>query len=235
MRLGGTSKSQRASMTSSPLFMRVAESMVILRPIDHVGWLSASAGVMEAKLSRGQGAERPAGRGEDEAAHFRRRAPVQALVQRAVLAVDGQQAASAGPRLRDHQLARHHQRLLVREGHVLAGFERAVGRHQADRAHRGRHHHVRVGMGGHGHRSLFPDADGQPRDVHPAGQVLARGGGGHRHHLRPIPRDLLREPLDVGARGEAHDRESIGKRVHHAQDVASHRTRRPENGDAFFH
>ncbi len=41
-------------MTSSPLFIRVAESMVILRPIDHVGWLRASAGVMAAKVSRGR-------------------------------------------------------------------------------------------------------------------------------------------------------------------------------------
>ena len=33
----GRPKSQRASMTSSPLFMSVAESTVILAPIFHVG------------------------------------------------------------------------------------------------------------------------------------------------------------------------------------------------------
>ena len=143
MRSGGTSKSQRASMTSSPLFMRVAESMVILRPMDQVGWLSASAGVIASKVSRGARAEGAAGRGEHEPPHLFRPAAVQALVQRAVLAVDGQQAAAAGARLRDHQLARHHQRLLVGEGHVLARLQRAVGRHQADRAHRRRHHQSR--------------------------------------------------------------------------------------------
>ncbi len=42
MRLGGTSNSQRASMTSSPLFISVAESMVIFGPIFQVGWRSAS-------------------------------------------------------------------------------------------------------------------------------------------------------------------------------------------------
>ena len=47
-------KSQRASMTSSPLFMRVAESMVIFGPMDQVGWLSASSGVIPAKVSRGR-------------------------------------------------------------------------------------------------------------------------------------------------------------------------------------
>ena len=34
---GTRSKSQRASITSSPLFMSVAESTVILAPIFHVG------------------------------------------------------------------------------------------------------------------------------------------------------------------------------------------------------
>src|SRR5438270_454073 len=36
-----TSKSHFASITSRPLFMSVAESMVTLPPIDHVGWDSA--------------------------------------------------------------------------------------------------------------------------------------------------------------------------------------------------
>ncbi len=37
MRSASTSKSQRASITSRPLFMRVAESIVILGPIFQVG------------------------------------------------------------------------------------------------------------------------------------------------------------------------------------------------------
>ena len=44
MRSAGVSKSQRASMTSRPLFIRVAESTVILRPMRHVGCSRASAG-----------------------------------------------------------------------------------------------------------------------------------------------------------------------------------------------
>ena len=47
-----TPKSHRASITSSPLFMRVAESIVIFRPMDHVGCARASAGVTRSKLSR---------------------------------------------------------------------------------------------------------------------------------------------------------------------------------------
>ena len=41
---GPTPNSQRASITSRPLFISVAESMVIFRPIRHVGWRSASSG-----------------------------------------------------------------------------------------------------------------------------------------------------------------------------------------------
>ena len=45
---GRRSKSQRASITSSALFIRVAESIVILGPMDQVGWRSASVGVARA-------------------------------------------------------------------------------------------------------------------------------------------------------------------------------------------
>ena len=41
----GTPKSQRASITSKPLFMSVAESMVIFAPMSHVGCFRASAAV----------------------------------------------------------------------------------------------------------------------------------------------------------------------------------------------
>ncbi len=40
---GSTSNKNFASITSSPLFINVAESMVIFLPIDQFGWLSASA------------------------------------------------------------------------------------------------------------------------------------------------------------------------------------------------
>ncbi len=45
IRAAGMSNSQRASITSSPLFIRVAESMVILGPMDQVGWVRACSRV----------------------------------------------------------------------------------------------------------------------------------------------------------------------------------------------
>ena len=46
------SKSKCASMTSSPLFMRVAELIVTSGPIDQVGCLSACSGVTSASCAR---------------------------------------------------------------------------------------------------------------------------------------------------------------------------------------
>ena len=74
--LGPTSNSQCASMTSSPLFISVAESMVIFGPIRHVGWRSASSGVTSCEPRGGQLAERPARCGQDQPADLARlRAP----------------------------------------------------------------------------------------------------------------------------------------------------------------
>src|SRR6266568_9424963 len=53
IRRGSTSKSHRASITSSPLFIRVAESMVILSPIDQFGWRSARAGLTSRSSAAG--------------------------------------------------------------------------------------------------------------------------------------------------------------------------------------
>ena len=55
-----------ASMTSRPLFMSVAESIVILPPIAHVGCASASSTVTPASSPRRAAAERAADGGDDE-------------------------------------------------------------------------------------------------------------------------------------------------------------------------
>lgn len=52
MRSSGKSKSHEASITSSPLFIRVALSTLILRPMLHFGCLTAIAGVMPSSVFR---------------------------------------------------------------------------------------------------------------------------------------------------------------------------------------
>ena len=48
---GATSNSQRASITSKALFIMVAESTEILRPMEKLGWLQACAGVISASVA----------------------------------------------------------------------------------------------------------------------------------------------------------------------------------------
>ena len=55
-----TPNSQCASITSRPLFINVAESIVILRPMRHVGCFSASAADTSRQFRRGSAAERSA-------------------------------------------------------------------------------------------------------------------------------------------------------------------------------
>ena len=91
-RSGGTSKSQRASITSSPLFISVAESIVIFGPISQFGWRSASLDRRPRDARRVPGAEGAARGGQDQARHVLAPLPGQRLEDRAVLAVDRQQA-----------------------------------------------------------------------------------------------------------------------------------------------
>ena len=159
MRSAATPKSQRASMTSSPLFMRVAESIVILRPMFQVGCCRASPGVTSRKRLARTVPERPAGRGEDQPPHlFRtrgRRGTGAARSARCRWAGGGRPSPwpsrpSAPPPSPASPCWRG-RRLCPPPGPDRSGT-------RPDRAHRRRHHHRGLGVGGHGHRSLLPHA-----------------------------------------------------------------------------
>ena len=75
-------------MTSSALFMSVAESIVILPPMRQVGCARASSAVTDVEAVGRPGAERTARRGDDQAADIVAPLAGQALPDRGVLAVD---------------------------------------------------------------------------------------------------------------------------------------------------
>src|SRR3954447_8725090 len=116
MRSYGVANRWWASMSSSPLFISVAESIVILPPIAHVGWRSASSTVTPASSARvrprngpplavstsfstvpapwpGRG---PAGGGHQELLDGPRALAVEQLVQRGVLGVHRHDARAGG-------------------------------------------------------------------------------------------------------------------------------------------
>ena len=86
---GLKSNSQRASMSSSPLFISVAESTVTFLPIFQRGWARASSTGFPPELAQRRPEKRPAGSGQDDSAHVGRSSPGQALENAAVLGIDG--------------------------------------------------------------------------------------------------------------------------------------------------
>ena len=88
-----------ASMTSRPLFIIVAQSTVILRPMRQVGWPSASSTRRALDGLLLPGAERPARRGQDQLPGPVSVRALQALEDGAVLAVHRQDhlAQASGP------------------------------------------------------------------------------------------------------------------------------------------
>ena len=109
----GRSNSQCASITSRPLFISVAESMVILRPIRHVGCRNASSGLAARELRRRHFAERPARSRQDDPLDLLAPAPMQTLMNCVVLAVYWKDRDTAGARRRGHERTRHHEHFLV--------------------------------------------------------------------------------------------------------------------------
>ena len=89
-----------ASISSRPLFISVAESMVILPPSARSGARSACSGVASASARPARAAERAARGGQHQALDGRRGRALQALRERRVLAVDRQQLPSGAVRAR---------------------------------------------------------------------------------------------------------------------------------------
>ena len=146
-------------MSSSPLFISVAESMVILGPIDQLGCASACSGVTAARsaaLRPRKGPPDPvssssssAGLSPAVAGHAGAGAAAgDALEQRAVLAVhgqDGRTAAAGG--VQDERPAGDHA-LLVGQRERRAGLERRHGGAQPRGADDAVEHRQRRALGG---------------------------------------------------------------------------------------
>ena len=133
-----------ASITSRPLFISVLESTVILGPIDHVGWARASATVTPARSAARRPRNGPplavsSNRGNLAVGVHRR---AQALVDRPVLGVDGDQLGARNASERLHHRAGGDEALLVGQGEPLAGAQRGDGDGQAGEADDAVDHHV---------------------------------------------------------------------------------------------
>ena len=152
----GVPNSQCASITSRPLFISVAESIVILPPIAQVGCRSAARRVTSRELGAAAAAERAARRGQREALDGPGPLALDQLVQRGVLGVDRDQLRAGGLAERHHELTADDERLLVGERDVDALGERDDRRPQAGRADDRVEHEVGAGLGDEPHEALGP-------------------------------------------------------------------------------
>ncbi len=95
------------------------------------------------ELVGGAAAEWAAGSGEHELVDRARRLAGHQLVQRGVLGVDGDDLGAGGLGQRHHQLAPHHQALLVGQREIDPLSERGHGRPEARRTGKGVQHEIR--------------------------------------------------------------------------------------------
>ena len=154
MRSYGVPKRQWASITSRPLFIRVAESIVIFPPMAQVGWRSACSTVTPSSSSRARPRNGPAGRREHELVDGARVLAGEQLVQRRVLGVHGHEPRAGGLRQRHDELAADHERLLVGERDVDPLGERHDRGPQAGRPDDGVQDQVGARLGDQAHQPL---------------------------------------------------------------------------------
>ena len=155
-------------------------------------------------------------------------------MERAVLRVDGEDRGAGGARGRHERLARHDERLLVRERERLAELHGLVRGREADRPDDAAEDDVRL-------RDASPRrrAPARPKPTERPGNscrsargVLARL---HRHDLRAVRRDRRQELLEVRAGRHRDDLEAVRKVRDDRERRVADRARRAEEGDALLH
>ena len=156
------------------------------------------------------GAKRAAARRDEQAAHVAARTRAEALEDRRVLTVDGDDLSATLRARGGRQLAGDHQRFLVRQRHPLSGGECGERRIESRGANDRIQHDVHV----RAERRLDERA-------------LAEPGKGRL----PLHR-LRREQVRIHVRRERRDEEPLPVPGQHAQRRLADRSGRPENGDA---
>ena len=164
---------------------------------------------------------------------------VEALMDRVVLAVDGQDRDAAPMCRVHHQRAGHHEHFLVRERDRLAGVDRREHRFEARRARRSAEHDVDVRVRRDLHEAARPGDERRTRRRRRPerrrqlrAEIVDRFRCGRADDAGTIARRLLGERRRVLPSREANDLQPIGVRVDHRQRAPADRSRRSEDRDA---
>ena len=183
-------KSRTASITSKPLFIIVAESMVMRRPIFHVGCFSAWATVIFANSSRGVCRNGP----PEAVSHIvRPHASVRRVGTGVWRCARYRWAAEVclASSFSGDQLTGRYQAFLVRQPDLFASFHGFVRGFQPGHADNRAHHEIGFRMGGHCH--------GSGRAPHHFGLSVTPASRSRFAELPPRLRELPKAASDASA------------------------------------
>ena len=157
----------------------------------------------------------------------------EALEDRAVLGVYGQQRHAPGARSGGHEAPGHHQRFLVGQGHRAPGLDGRHRRQQADAAHERREHDVGVDVTREGHEPVDPRQQLGPRRRQQPRQRVHGRRLQQRHRRRRVLPAQVGDQLGVGAaRGHAGHRELLGEAGDELERAQADRAGGAEQRDA---
>ena len=176
-------------------------------------------------------AERPPRCREYHLLHLVLMLPHDALEYRPVFRVYRQYACMMLLHEPRNQLPGHYERLLVREGYLLARLYRRYRRTQAGVTHHGRHHCVYAPHRRRLRYRLFPRKNlyrqRRERILHLPVMRLVRDD----HNLRHEPPRLLYEPCGIVVRRQCIHLEKLLIACRHIKRLCAYRPRRPQYGE----
>ena len=187
-------------------------------------------------------AERATGRRNPQATYLCGVFAQQALVDGAMLGVDGKQRLV---RTQGHQqVTAHDQRLLVRQCQLTAGLQRGIAGAQTGGTHQRVDHQIRpvreaqplhrrgTERDFHRNRVAVLVADGGDAGAHLFARRCIQAVVPHRSVARLAGTNLPAEHIDAVAHSKRHDVQAIGMTAHHIQSLAPDRSTRTQHDDA---
>jgi len=173
-------------------------------------------------------AKRPAARRKHQPAHLAMRSATQALVNRVVFAVHGQQFTSGLFRSGHHKFARCHQNFLVRERDCFSELDRFVSSFEANHANRRGNYDFRFGVGANRQHSFAAMMYSGKRRYsfcpQRGGKFIGLFRVTNGDQFRPVTLNLADQLFYIAPSSQRDDTKSLRQRFHNGKALPANRT-----------